>query len=244
MCHTDESRPPSSEGPVPIASTEDLVLTAADGNRLAAFAAHPAQPSGAGVVVMPDARGLHEFYKHLAVRFAESGIEAVAIDYFGRTAGIGDRSESFDFRPHSQQTTPAGVAADVAAASDTLRATDVSSVFTVGFCLGGGYSWRQAADLPGLAGAIGFYGRPAIAAEAVERIAAPLLILAAGSDAYIPVADVESFANEVRAGGADVQFVAYDGAPHSFFDRSFAEHEGACADAWQRVRTFISRHAG
>ena len=34
------------------------------------------------------------------------------------------------------------------------------SIFTVGFCFGGRYSWISAADGHGLAGAVGFYGRP------------------------------------------------------------------------------------
>ena len=40
------------------------------------------------MVVLPDVRGLHPYYVELAERFAEAGIPAVAIDYFGRTAGV------------------------------------------------------------------------------------------------------------------------------------------------------------
>ena len=43
-----------------------------------------------GVVVLPDVRGLYRFYEELALRFAERGYPAVAIDYFGRTAGVGE----------------------------------------------------------------------------------------------------------------------------------------------------------
>ncbi len=45
---------------------------------------------------MPDVRGLHNFYKELAQRFAETGIDSAAIDYFGRTAENDDRSDSFE----------------------------------------------------------------------------------------------------------------------------------------------------
>ena len=31
----------------------------------------------------------------------------------------------------------------------------------------------------------------------------------------------------------------YPGAPHSFFDRTFAEHGEACDDAWRRVLGFV-----
>ena len=242
MCHSDDSRPPSAGHTGSEYSTEDLMLQAQDGNRLAAYVARPAQPTGAGIVVMPDVRGLHEFYRQLVERFAEVGVDAVAIDYFGRTAETSDRSASFDFAPHVQQATPAGVAADVAAATEELRRRGARAVFTVGFCFGGGYSWRQSADTPGLSGAIGFYGRAAITTDATARMTAPLLMLIAGADAHIPVSDAQDLASRAREAGVEAEVVVYEGAPHSFFDRSFAEHEQDCADAWDRIRSFLAAH--
>jgi carboxymethylenebutenolidase len=103
-------------------------------------------------------------------------------------------------------------------------------------------SWRQAAAGDNLAGAIGFYGIPSRVADVADRIAAPLLILAAGQD-YTPVAEVEAFADQVRQRGVEVDMWVYPDAPHSFFDRAFAEHREACADAWQRMLAFVDRRA-
>ena len=240
MCHSDASRPPSAPTAVPVASSADLVLTAADGNRVLAHEARPTVPSGAGIVVMPDVRGLHEFYKALASRFAEVGVEAVAIDYFGRTAPDDDRSEAFAFMPHVEQTTPEGVAADVQAGVAHVCGNGASTVFTVGFCFGGGYSWRQSADTPGLAGCIGFYGRPASGLEVADRMTAPLLMLVAGADAHIPVEDTRAVAD---AAPVPTEFVVFEGAPHSFFDRSYDEHVAAADEAWARIRQFVLDHA-
>lgn len=240
MCHSDDSRPPSAPTAVPVASSADLVLTAADGNQVLAHEARPTVPSGAGIVVMPDVRGLHEFYKALASRFAEVGVEAVAIDYFGRTAPDDDRSEAFAFMPHVERTTPGGVAADVQAGVAHVRGHGASTVYTVGFCFGGGYSWRQSADTPGLAGCIGFYGRPASALEVADRMTAPLLMLVAGADAHIPVEDVREVAD---AAVVEAEFVVFDGAPHSFFDRTFAEHADAADQAWTRIQAFMAAHS-
>ena len=248
MCHSDESSPPAAPGAAG-ARTQghgEIVLEALDGNHFAAFVARPEAPSGRGVVILPDIRGLHGFYRELAVRFAEIGVHAVAIDYFGRTAGIGDRAEAFDFRPHVQQTTPQGVAADVAAAADYLRTPEgggVSSVFTVGFCFGGGYSWRQSADLPGLAGAIGFYGRPTLAIGAVDALRAPLLMLLGGADASLPPADAEALAAAAEQRGVPAEVIVYPGAPHSFFDRTAEANREACDDSWTRIRAFLDAHA-
>ena len=70
-----------------------LILTAADRNRFFAFRARASDPSGAGVVILPDVRGLHPYYEELALRFAENGIDALAIDWFGRTAEAEPRGD-------------------------------------------------------------------------------------------------------------------------------------------------------
>ena len=160
MCFELDSLPPIPRLSGAAVSHEDLVLEAADGTRFAAFAAYPDEPSGAGVVVLPDVRGLYRFYEEVALRFAERGIAAVAIDYFGRTAGVGKRGDDFEYGEHFQQTTPDAVQADVRAAVEHLRASGSTAIFTVGFCFGGRNSWLAAAGGHGLAGAVGFYGMP------------------------------------------------------------------------------------
>src|SRR5438094_5041446 len=137
MCFELDSVPPVPALSGAAVSHEDLVLEAADGNRFAAFAAVPDESGGPGIVVLPDVRGLYRFYEELALRFAERGIRAVAIDYFGRTAGVAKRGEDFPYREHVEQTTQAGIQADIRAAVDFLREQGCRSIFTVGFCFGG-----------------------------------------------------------------------------------------------------------
>jgi carboxymethylenebutenolidase len=242
MCYTDDARPPLP--PVGGAASDhgDIHLTAADGNRLMAYYARAEEPSGAGMVVMPDVRGLHSFYKELAQRFAEAGIDAVAIDYFGRTAGDGPRDESFEYGPHVEQTTPEGISADVRAAVEYLRTEEGdASVFTVGFCFGGAQSWRQSAAGHGLGGAIGFYGRPERVRDVIPKMEAPLLLLVAGAD-FTPLEEFQRFDSELSEAGVPHRMVVYEGAPHSFFDRTFAEHEQAASDAWQQMIDFVKEN--
>lgn len=225
----------------------DLVLTAADGNRLLAYAARAAQPARAGIVVMPDVRGLHPFYKELAQRFAEAGVNAVAIDYFGRTAGLGDRSSAFEYQPHLEKLTPTGIDADVAAGIAYLRGPKggaVQSVFTVGFCFGGSSSWQQSATQPGLAGAVGFYGRPSRVRHLIPQMKAPLLLLIAGADAATPLPESHAFDRELTEAGVPHRMVVFDGAPHSFFDRTFEQYREASARAWREMLDFIGSHKG
>src|SRR5258708_8999556 len=128
MGYSDDARPPLPPISGAAADQGDLVLTSADGTKFGAYFARAEKPTGAGMVVMPDVRGLHHFYKELAQRFAEAGIDSVAIDYFGRTAGIGDRSEAFEFMPHVEKTTQENIEADVEAAIPHLRTQDGSPV--------------------------------------------------------------------------------------------------------------------
>jgi carboxymethylenebutenolidase len=244
MCYSDDARPPLP--PVGGAASDhgEFVLTASDGNKFMAYFARAAEPTGAGMVVLPDVRGLHDFYKELARRFAEAGIDAVAIDYFGRTAGMGDRSEGFDYKPHVEQTTPEGISADVAAAAAHLKTKDggaVKSVFTVGFCFGGSNSWNQSAMGHGVAGCIGFYGRPERTLPFLHKLKAPLLLLIAGAD-FTPKEAFVDFDTQLTEAKVPHEMHIYEGAPHSFFDRGFAEWKDACDDAWRRMLAFVKKH--
>jgi carboxymethylenebutenolidase len=246
MCHDTDSFPPIAADPDAEVDARDLELQAADGTRFAAFSAAPPEPR-AGVVILPDIRGLHDFYVELALRFAEHGYAAVVIDYFGRTAGAERRGEDFEYRPHVEQTTHEGVQADVAAAVAHLRPLPV---VTVGFCFGGSASWLAAASGHGLAGAVGFYGRPVTGrnggpapAERLGDVDVPLLALMGGADEGIPLEDVEAFERALAESGVEHEVQVYPGAPHSFFDRKFAEHADAAADAWRRTLDFIERAA-
>jgi carboxymethylenebutenolidase len=238
------------------ASAERVTLRSEDGTEFAAaFAQCPEPGGGPAVIVLPDVRGLYRFYVELAERFVTAGHHAVAIDPFGRTAGVGERDEDFAYLPHVMQTTPAQVQADIAAARAFLaQRTDATSFVTVGFCFGGAQS-DLAATRPelGLAGAVAFYGNldPARTGrentdypapiDHLDEIRMPLLALFGGADPNIPPEDVAMLEDALTRNGVPHEIHTYPGAPHSFFDRSFEEHAEASADAWRRVLDFLGR---
>ena len=251
MCFDLDSRPPIA----PIAGGsldhERFVLTADDGNRFLAFRARAAAPTGAGIVILPDVRGLHPYYEELALRFAEHGVDAVAIDYFGRTAGTDTpRDDTFEFWPHVEGTTWAGLSADMRSAAADMRSADggdVRSLFTVGFCFGGRIAFVSPTLALGLAGAIGFYGRPAgehgsgvpAPTEVAGSIESPILGLFGGDDPGIPAAAIATFDTALTTAGVDHRLVTYPGAPHSFFDRKAADFAEASQAAWDEILGFV-----
>jgi carboxymethylenebutenolidase len=250
MCFDLDSQPPIAPIAGGSVAHEHLVLTAADGNRFAAFSARAgAEPSPAAMLILPDVRGLHHYYEELTLRFAEAGIDALAVDYFGRTTTTAERGEGFEYMPHVERTTWSGLRTDIGAGAERLRGDGDRAVFAVGFCFGG----RLALLTPTLpqwrvAGGIGFYGWPSgpgrggvpAPADVATDNRAPVLAIFGGADAGITPAVVAGYEAALVAAGAPHEVVTYAGAPHSFFDRKQAEFAEASADAWRRVLGFVA----
>jgi carboxymethylenebutenolidase len=251
MCYPPRARPPDlpthlrsiSGG----AGGEDVVLTSADGTKFRTYLAK-ARSGDVGVVISPDIRGLHQFYEELAERFAEAGVHAIAFDYFGRSAGLDKRSDDFPWRDHVALTKPETIQADITASIAHLRsATAAKRIFVLGFCMGGRVAFNASADQKGLAGVVGFYGRlgtrpgeeGTAPADRAKRMTAPVLALMGGADPGIPETEVRAFEKALNEAKVKNHVEIYAGAPHSFFDRTFAEHKEACDDAWRRALGFM-----
>lgn len=246
MCFDTDARPPLPPISGSALDARDLTLTSRDGTAFAAYAATPDAPSGAGIVILPDVRGLHPYYEELVLRFAEAGVRAIAIDLYARTAGAGKRGDGFEYEPHVTQLNPETVNDDVAAAAAQLRES-TDRLYTIGFCLGGRISLLQAATGLGLSGVIGLYPWPVgphrsnIAAPADEapRFACPVLAIYGGADAGIPAEQRLEFDRALQRAGVEHRTVVYEDAPHSFFDRKAADHASASAAAWDEILRFM-----
>jgi carboxymethylenebutenolidase len=250
MCFDTDSRPPLPPIRGGALDAESVTLTSRDGTKIAAYAARAENPSGAGVVVIPDVRGLHPYYEELTLRFAEAGVHAVSVDLYARTADSPRRGEGFEHEPHVVALTTQGVMDDVAAAVQHLRSTDGGEperLYTTGFCLGGRISFLQAAAGLGLTGVMGLYGWPSrphrsglpIPAKEAPRFSCPVLAIYGSADEGIPAEDREAFDRALDAAGVEHRTIVYDGAPHSFFDRKATEYAEASAGAWREMLDFM-----
>jgi carboxymethylenebutenolidase len=236
MCFDLDATPPIPHIHGGSVEHRDLTLTSADGTEFAAFEA--SSGGATAVLVLPDVRGLFRFYEELSLRFAEHGYDALAIDYFGRTAGVAKRASDWDYMPEVRATTIEGITSDVRAGLDHLRKDDPNPFH------------MAAADL-GLAGVIGFYGHPdrpgfpTGAPSVLSRVpdfSCPVLALQGGDDPGIPVEVDDLFSDTMAAAGKEGEVVVYEGAPHSFFDRKQEEFAEASADAWERIKAFMALH--
>jgi carboxymethylenebutenolidase len=252
MCYDDHARPPVPPGEAGMTTGEQLVLTASDSNRFHAYAAFPVGQTHTAVVIYPDVRGLHQFYKELATRFAEVGIAAVAVDYFGRTAGLTGREEGFEYGPHVQQIRLGTFTLDVQAALAYLReklGQDVA-VFVIGFCMGGSLTLltgtnrelRFAGLIPFYAGVSRDFHGAGTVLDNAPRIAYPVEGFYGEADQGIPVSTVHELDAKLDQAGVEHHLTIYPGATHSFFDKRATEFAQASADAWQKLLAFIQAH--
>jgi carboxymethylenebutenolidase len=255
MCFAHDAHPP--ELPADLrrmagaAPGERLELQSADGTPFSAYLSVPPETGRAAVIVLPDVRGLYPFYEELAERFAAAGHPAIAIDYFGRTAGLGPRDEDFEYMPHVTETRVEQVQQDaLAARAALLERSGDAPVVTVGFCFGGFHSFMAAtsADL-GLSGVVGFYGALSGARRGVAPkdhaadMRCPVLGLFGGADQGITAEDVAQFDAALEDAGVEHEIHVYPGAPHSFFDRAYEQFAAESEDAWRRTLGFLERVA-
>ena len=60
---------------------------------------------------------------------------------------------------------------------------------------------------------------------------------------FTPLAEFEQFERDLTEAGVPHTMIVYEGAPHSFFDRTFEEHRAACDDAWRQMLAFVGKPA-
>jgi carboxymethylenebutenolidase len=255
MCFDFDSRPPELPGDLvcrPIAggaAAELLTLKSDDGTAFSAALAQAPEGGEPGVVIIPDVRGIYPFYIELAERFAEAGHDAIAFDYYGRTAGLGPRDDEFDYGPHREQVKLDQALDDLAATAAALRKrTGGGPPVTVGFCFGGSLSFVAGAspDLD-LAGVVGLYGvldpsrfdGHGVLTQAAD-IERPVLGLFGGADQAIPKEQVDEFESALTSAGVEHEIHVYPGAPHSFFDRKQQEFAEESENAWRRILGFLA----
>ena len=247
MCFDPLARAPTPPRTGHFGASDRLVLTADDGASVAARLARSTHPASPGVVILPDVRGLHPYYEDLADRFADAGAHAIAIDFYGRTAGAEYRDASFDYAPHRAAVTDEHIRTDVRAARAVLAQAGATRLYALGFCFGGRGAFKQASQ-PGVDGVIGFYGWPARGdergASPIDEaragiVKAPVLAIYGGADQGITPEQIQAYDSALDETGVPHETVVYPGAPHSFFDRRMNEHGDACVDAWTRVLRFV-----
>src|SRR2546426_1832722 len=161
-----------------------------DGRSVETFVVYPESKSKTPVVlVIHEIFGMSDWVQDLADQVAAAGYIAVAPDLLSGMGPNGGRSSDFAEGKTMEAVShlnPDQVTADLNAVADYALKLPASSgtLSVVGFCWGGGQSFRFATNRADLAAAFVFYGPPP-GKDAITRIKAPVYGFYAGNDARI-----------------------------------------------------------
>jgi carboxymethylenebutenolidase len=189
--------------------------------------------AGPGIVVVHEGNGISTQLLRVCQRLAHEGYMAIAPDLFYRSGG----TEADDLINLIRSITAEQAVDDIVSAIGRIRGLGADPVGVIGFCMGGTLAYRTALASSECDAAVAFYGAQ-IAGE-LGQPQCPTLLLFAGEDQYIPVADIEAVvAHHPEA-------VVYPEAGHGFMrDGSSSYDEAAATDGWKRMLSFLSTHLG
>ena len=246
------------------------VTVPVSGTGMAGYLARPEEGSGphSAVIIIPEIFGITAEMRAIADHVAGAGGVALAINVHHRydphfDPGYGEEGVKVGIEA-SKTVTRETMHADIAAAIAWLDAQPFvkpGNVATWGFCFGGAVAFVTA-NLPGLKGAVCFYGgqitRPFLSGEPegledVDAVACPLLLVYGGDDTGIPPEAVARTIATLGAAGKAFQVQVYPGVGHAFFrhgtqdalaqkrDASDQAVAQATADAWGLTLAFFRK---
>lgn len=239
---------PSPSGPPPGAAgalpTGPITWAGPAGQLQGAWAAAP-QPRG-GVLVIHENKGLNDWVRSVAGRFAGIGYSALAIDLLSGQGGTGAFTDPAAATAALSKIAPEEFVANLKSGVDELaRRVPDHKLAAVGFCMGGGLVWQLlAAGAPQLAAAVPFYGpAPDDPDFSGSRQAAVLAFYGALDQRVTSTEPVVRAALE-KAGMVH-DLVTEPDANHAFFnDTGDRYNAAAAADAWRRVQDWFGQHLG
>lgn len=216
-------------------------LTAADGHKLSAYRAGPAD-ARRGLVVVQEIFGVNSHMRHVCDRLAAEGYAVVCPALFDRV----ERNVELGYQPADVQrgrdlrakVPEAGTLADIEAAAAALPAGAARGI--IGYCWGGTVAWWGATRSKSFKAACGWYGG-GIAGTRTETPNCPVELHFGEKDASIPMSDVEL----IRQAQPGVAIFVYPGAQHGFGcdDRgTYSAPDAALAQ--QRSLAFLAKHLG
>ena len=207
-----------------------------------------AEPAGGekvgAVVVVQEWHGINDEMRAKVDRFAREGFLALAPDlYHGKVATndeeAGKLMGALDF---------GRAVGEIAAAMQWLKTQPRSNgnVAVVGFCLGGALTIASAANLPGIACAVPFYGVPDLSKIDLGKVTAPILAHFAEHDDWASPEKARQIEKDLKARGKSIELHVYEGAGHAFMRDSDKTkyHEPSATKAWARTKAFLHEHLG
>jgi carboxymethylenebutenolidase len=207
-----------------------------------------AQPKGTsrvpGVVVIHENRGLLDHFEDVARRLAKIGYAALAVDLLSGAGGTDKISDSAEASARLGQASPEELVSMPAAAVrylQSLAAVRADRVGVIGFCFGGGVTWRVATQVPDLRAAAPFYGsNPPL--DDVPKIRAAVLAFYGALDSRVD-AGIPAIRDALDRAKTVYEIVVEPDAGHAFFNDTGAGYRAAAAqDSWTKLQVWFRQY--
>ena len=235
-------RPAAADVLVAARPTREIVFRGPGGRKLMGAWAAAAKPRG-GVLVIHENRGLNDSIRTIAGRLAASGYSALAIDLLSEEGGTGSFSDEFEAMAALGAAPESRLVADLkAGVTEVRRRLPGKKVAAIGFCFGGGMTWRLLTSKETrLAAAVPFYG-PFPEGGSLAGSKAAVLGVYAELDSRVNASRAAARAALQRA-KLRHQIVTYPGVDHAFFNPTSSRHDpAAAATAYRKLLDWFATH--
>lgn len=249
----------ASAGPAPsVAQAQGVTVPANDPDltaEMVSFAsggvpvqAYFSRPRGTGpfpaVVVIHENRGLLEHFKDVTRRLAKLGYAGLAVDLASAESGTARYSDPAEVTAILGRTPADQMVGMLNAGVRWLQGLSFirrDRVGAMGYCFGGGMTWRLATQNADLRAAVPYYGlNPPI--ENVARIKAAVLAIYGEQDTRIN-AGIPAVRDAMQKANVVHEIMIYPGAGHAFFNDSAPSYNAAAARAaWERTTAWFQRY--
>jgi carboxymethylenebutenolidase len=218
-----------------------------DGTSVKIWQVLPESSAKTGVVlVIHENQGLNDWPRAVADQLARDGFIALAVDMLsGMGPGGGGTAELGAGAGQAiRNVTPdmAKARLDAAMAYGKTLPQSNGKTATIGFCWGGGQSFRYAVAQPELNAAVVYYG-PSPDLAALSSVRAPVLGLYGGNDNARINGSIEPVSAEMKKLGKSHTFHIYEGAGHGFLrQQNQPANATASQQAWPATLSFLREH--
>lgn len=208
--------------------------------------AYMAKPKGDGpfpiVLVCHENRGLLEHIKDVTRRAAKAGYAALGVDLLSREGGtekVGANVPGVLGNIPPQRFVDDFRAGLTYMQSQSFARKDRAGM--VGFCFGGGVTWRSAQEIADLKAAVPYYG-PNPPLENVGKTQAAVLAMYGANDTRIN-AGIPDIENAMKQNGKTFEKIIYPNAGHAFNNDTGASHNAdAAKDAWAKTLAWFEKY--
>ena len=197
-----------------------------------------------GVLVIHENKGLNDWVRSVAGRFAGAGYSALAPDLLSEEGGTGHFADPAQATAALSAAKPDRFIADLNSGINELQMrVPGRKIAVVGFCFGGGLVWQLlASGAPELSAAVPFYGPLPDNPDFAGSKRAAVLALYGALDTRVTSSEAAAKAALDRAGLIN-DIVIEPNADHAFFNDTGPRYNAAAAhDAWGRVLEWFGQY--